>query len=318
MTSQTERPTQTHQQHMAVNYLKITFSVVFIIAFMNGNAGERVAQQVDSSKFTSLRVMSFNIRNGKANDGENSWKHRKEFVGDIIRNAKLDVIGLQEAFRFQLDDLRKQLPEFEEIGEGRDGGKQGEYSAILFRGNRFNALNSGTFWLSDTPEVKSRHWGNRYLRICTWVRLQDKGTNQCFYVYNTHLDHQSQNARLKSSQLIAERINNRKHSNPFLVTGDFNADEENPVILYLKSKEKDLPNSPVTLVDTFRQLHPNEKMVGTGGGFEGRADGKKIDYVFVQPKVEVVIASIIRTNRKGRYPSDHSPIMAEIRLSGKN
>jgi len=258
--------------------------------------------------------MSFNIRNGRANDGEDSWKHRKEFAAEVIRDAKLDVVGLQEAFRFQLDDLRKQLREFQEVGEGRDGDTKGEYSAILYRGSRFTALGSGTFWLSDTPEVKSRHWGNRYLRICTWVRLKDKNTGRCFHVYNTHFDHQSQNARLKSAQLIAQRISNREHKEPFLLTGDFNADEDNPVVLYLKGKNPALPDSPITLVDTFRKLHPNEKSVGTGGGFEGRADGKKIDYVFVHPDTEVISARIIRTERDGRYPSDHSPVTAEIRL----
>lgn len=288
------------------------FASIFVLVAVSSDG---VAQQTASANFTRLRLMSFNIRNGRANDGDNSWKNRNVFAGDVIRDAKLDVIGLQEAFRFQLDDLRRQLPEFKEVGEGRDGGERGEYSAILYRSARFTALDSGTFWLSDTPEVKSRSWGNRYLRICTWARLKDKRTEHSFYIYNTHFDHQSQNARLKSSQLIAERINNRKHKNPFVVTGDFNADESNPVILYLKRKSQNLPESPIVLVDTFRQLHPNKKSVGTGGGFEGRADGKKIDYVFVQPEAKVVTASIIRTNRNGRYPSDHSPVLAEIHLS---
>ena len=286
-----------------------------MIFTLTAMSSESVAQQTVPANLTSLRVMSFNIRNGRANDGDNSWEYRSDFAADVIRDAKLDVIGLQEAFRFQLDDLRKQLPEFEEVGEGRDGGQRGEYSAILYRNSRFTALDSGTFWLSDTPEVKSRSWGNRYLRICTWVRLKDKRKKNSFYIFNTHFDHQSQNARLRSSQLIAERINNRKHKNPFVVTGDFNADENNPVILYLKRNSKNLPESPIVLVDTFRQLHPNEKSVGTGGGFEGRADGNKIDYVFVQPETKVVTASIIRANRDGRYPSDHSPVMAEIQLS---
>ena len=288
-------------------------TILAILSILAADAGFSFAQQKSASDI-DLSVMSFNIRNGRANDGEDSWKHRKEFAAEVIRDAKLDVVGLQEAFRFQLDDLRKQLPEFQEVGEGRDGDTKGEYSAILYRGSRFTALGSGTFWLSDTPEVKSRHWGNRYLRICTWVRLKDKNTGRCFHVYNTHFDHQSQNARLKSAQLIAQRISNREHKEPFLLTGDFNADEDNPVVLYLKGKNPALPDSPITLVDTFRKLHPNEKSVGTGGGFEGRADGKKIDYVFVHPNTEVISARIIRTERDGRYPSDHSPVTAEIRL----
>jgi len=295
-------------------FKRILTTILTLSAMLSVDTGYSFAQQSKDSARIDVRVMSFNIRNGRANDGDNSWKNRQKFVSDVIRDAKLDVAGLQEAFRFQLDDLRKQLPDFNEVGEGRDGGRKGEYSAILYRGNRFTALESGTFWLSDTPEVKSRHWGNRYLRICTWVRLKDKNTNQCFYVYNTHFDHQSQNARLKSAQLIAKRINDRSHKNPYLLTGDFNADEDNPVILYIKDKYPTLPSSPIALVDTFRKLHPAAKSVGTGGGFEGRADGKKIDYVFVQPNAEVISAKIIRTERDGRYPSDHSPVSAEVRL----
>ena len=290
------------------------FIVLTILGIMTTNANVSHSAQKQPARGVEINVMSFNIRNGRANDGENSWKHRKEFAADVIREAKLDVVGLQEAFRFQLDDLRKQLPEFQEIGEGRDGGTKGEYSAILYRGSRFTALDSGTFWLSDTPEVKSRHWGNRYLRICTWVRLKEKETDHCFYVYNTHFDHQSQNARLKSAELIAQRIQNRQHKEPFLLTGDFNADEDNPVVLYLKAKSTAPPKSPITLIDTFRKLHPNESVVGTGGGFAGRADGKKIDYVFVQPQTKVTSASIIRTSRDGRFPSDHSPVMAKVFL----
>ena len=261
-----------------------------------------------------LRVMSFNIRNGKAKDGDNAWEHRKGFVGDVINDAELDVVGLQEAFRFQLDEIRKQRPEFSEVGEGRDGGERGEYSAILYRTTRFEAKDSGTFWLSDTPEVKSRHWGNRYLRICTWVLLEDKSSGQTFYVYNTHFDHQSQNARLRSAWLVAKRINERESASPFVLTGDFNAGEDNPVTLFLTGKNDEGRKSPVAVVDTFRSLHPEESVVGTGGGFEGRRDGPKIDYVYVEPSTKVVEAQIVRIERNGKYPSDHFPVTATIRF----
>ena len=261
-----------------------------------------------------LRVMSFNIRNGRAKDGENAWEHRKSFVCDVIKDANLDILGVQEAFRFQLDEIRKQLPEFGEVGEGRDGGERGEYSAILYRSSRFAVRDSGTFWLSDTPEVKSRHWGNRYLRVCSWAHLKEIDTGRSFYVFNTHFDHQSQNARLKSAHLIAKRIDNRTHADPFVLTGDFNGDEENPAILHLKGKEGSAPPGPLAVVDTFRQLHPDEETVGTGGGFEGRRNGKKIDYVFVEPTTQVLKADIVRTQRDGRYPSDHFPVSATVRL----
>jgi len=260
-----------------------------------------------------LAVMSFNIRNGKANDGINSWEHRKDFVCDVISESNLDIVGLQEAFRFQLDWIEKRLPEFAEIGEGRDGKERGEYSAILYRKSRFTPQESGTFWLSDTPEVRSRNWGNRYLRICTWARLKEQETGHCFYIYNTHLDHESQHARFKSAQLIDNRIANRHHLDPFILTGDFNADESNPVVTYLKGQQNEHP-APAQVVDTFRMIHPDATRVGTGGGFEGREDGKKIDYIFIESSSKALSASIIRTQRQGRFPSDHSPVTATVVL----
>ncbi|MHC4206894.1 MAG: exonuclease/endonuclease/phosphatase family protein, partial [Planctomycetota bacterium] len=101
-----------------------------------------------------LRVMSFNIRYGSANDGENHWKNRKEMVFDVIRNHPSDVVGLQEALRFQIDEIRKEHPIYGEIGVAReDGNNEGEYSSILYRTDRFGVGESGTFWFSDTPEV---------------------------------------------------------------------------------------------------------------------------------------------------------------------
>lgn len=286
--------------------------LMFVIETTHGDAPATKPFASNEGSF-DVTVMSFNIRNGKANDGKNAWAFRKDFVGDVIAESKSDIVGLQEAYRFQLDDIAERLPEYAELGEGRDGQQRGEYSAILYQKNQFEPQDSGTFWLSDTPDVKSRSWGNRYLRICTWARLRHLSTGRSFYVYNTHFDHQSQNARLNSAKLIAERISKRDEPSPIILTGDFNADEDNPVILYLKGENAD-PERSIKLVDTFRKIHPDETMVGTGGGFEGRKDGKKIDYVFVQSETIVKNATIVRTQRAGRFPSDHSPVTATIRF----
>ena len=96
--------------------------------------------------------------------------------------------------------------------------------------------------------------------------------------------------------------------------GDLNAAEDNPVIAYLNGTEDLRGNSPVTAVDTFRVIHPDEKTVGTFNGFEGRADESKIDYIFVSPGFHTLDADIVRTHRKGRYPSDHFPVTAHIRF----
>jgi endonuclease/exonuclease/phosphatase family metal-dependent hydrolase len=266
--------------------------------------------------------MSFNIRYAAANDGENNWDKRKDPACDVMRRQAPDLIGLQEALRVQIDDIRAALPEYAEIGVGRDDGKtKGEYSAILYRKDRFDVNDSGTFWLSDTPEVAgSITWGNACTRVCTWVRLVPKSSGKAFYMFNTHLDHVSQPSREKGIALIMSRLSSRKHPDPVVLTGDFNSGENNPVVRYLKGE---LPleaanngpsKNPLPLVDAFRLLHKGATEVGTSHGFKGGRSGAKIDYILVQPGVEVLKAEILHDSRDNRYPSDHFPITAAIRF----
>jgi endonuclease/exonuclease/phosphatase family metal-dependent hydrolase len=270
-----------------------------------------------------LHIMTFNIRYGSANDGENHWKNRKEMVCDVIRNHPSDVVGLQEALRFQIDAIRETLPEYGEIGVAReDGIIEGEYSSVLYRTDRFGVGESGTFWFSDTPEVAgSNTWGNACVRICSWARLIETRTGKAFYIFNLHLDHVSQPSREKSAVLLAERIKNRKYKEPFVVTGDFNAGEDNPVIRYLKSEIAvegsggSKAKTPVPMVDTFRVLHPDVKDVRTAHEFKGTRQGNKIDYIFVPPGTKVLDAQILYDNVDGHYPSDHYPVTASFLLN---
>ncbi|MFZ2149490.1 MAG: endonuclease/exonuclease/phosphatase family protein [Sedimentisphaerales bacterium] len=269
-----------------------------------------------------LRLMSFNIRYGTANDGENHWKNRREMVFDVFRNHRPDIVGLQEALDFQIAEIREALAKYGRIGVAREDGKtEGEYSAILYRLDRFDVDESGTFWFSDTPEVPgSSHWGNACVRICTWARFIEKKSGRAFYVFNLHLDHVSQPSREKSAVLLAQRVQNRKHKDAFVVTGDFNAGESNPVVMYLKGnttlsgadgRESD---NPVPMVDTFRVLHPDAVDVRTAHDFKGARKGNKIDYIFTPPSVKVLEAEILYDNVDGRYPSDHFPVTATLRL----
>ena len=259
-------------------------------------------------------VMSFNIRYGTAGDGANKWDARKDLVSDVIRNNSPDVLGLQEALRFQIDEIRKSLPAYGEIGEGREGGELGEYSAVLYNRKRFDVDSFGTFWLSDTPDEPSKHWGNVCIRICTWVRLIDRKTKAGLYLYNTHLDHKSQPSRERSVRLISQRIRQRQHNDPFVLTGDFNAGEDNPAILYLKGGDVVDKQIPLLMVDSFRLLHSKEKTVGTFNGFKGVTNGAKIDYIFVQPGVDVISAEILRPPSGKPCPSDHFPVTAKLRF----
>ena len=259
-----------------------------------------------------IDALSFNIRFDTSKDGENAWPNRKEMVGQWVKSESPDVIGLQEALRHQIDDIKKIATAYSEYGVGRDDGKsRGEHCTILYLKKRFSLDKSdcGTFWFSDTPEkIASKSWGNEIPRICTWARFIEKKTDKGFYVYNVHYDHRSQPSRLGASELIIQRISKRKRSNePIILMGDFNASENNPAIKIFKDE-------PLNLVDTFRVVKPDEKMVKTFHGFRGGSfSGGKIDHVFMLPKMgKVSSAEIVRFNKEKRYLSDHYPVRARL------
>ena len=266
-----------------------------------------------------LDVMSFNIRYGTARDGENQWSARRTALFDVIRTQDSDVIGLQEALDFQIDEILAAVPGYAVVGVGRDdGARKGEYAAILFRPDRLQVAEAGTFWFSDTPSVvASKSWGNNVTRICTWARFIDRD-GRAFWHFNVHLDHESQPSRERSTRLLLERIEARPFpGEPVVVTGDFNVGETNPAMLTLTSQPpSDRPLvQAMRLRDTFRVLHAAERTVGTFTGFKfGQVEGDKIDYILVEPSTEVLGAAIVRTSSNDRYPSDHFPVTARIRL----
>jgi endonuclease/exonuclease/phosphatase family metal-dependent hydrolase len=262
-----------------------------------------------------LNVMTFNIRYGTAKDGDNQWSARREMLFDLLRERDADLVGLQEALAFQIDEILAALPGYAALGVGRDdAARMGEFSAILFKKGRFRVADAGTFWFSDTPEVPaSKSWGNNITRICSWARFIDRD-GRGFYPFNLHLDHESQPSRERSTVLLRQRIESRPFAgDPVIVTGDFNVGERNPAIATLVSKSDGSP-----FVDTYRVAHADETVVGTFTGFKfGNTSGDKIDYVLVQPGTEVITAEIIRTSRSDRYPSDHFPVSAVVRLPAK-
>jgi endonuclease/exonuclease/phosphatase family metal-dependent hydrolase len=254
-----------------------------------------------------LTVMSFNIRYGTAQDGHNAWEHRRDALLATLAAEQPDILGLQEALRFQLDEIGAAFPGYLELGVGRDDGvTAGEYAALLVRRDRYTVDASGTFWLSHTPEVPgSRSWGNRIPRVCTWARLTDRRTGRRIAVFNTHLDHESQPSRERSTALIVERIELVATGLPVLVMGDFNAGEDNPALGPLRA---------AGFVDTYRAVDADPTGDGTFGAFRGDSTGAKIDYILARGGWTVRAADILRRRSGDRDPSDHFPVTARLRL----
>lgn len=249
-----------------------------------------------------LRVMSFNIRYGTAKDGDNVWGNRRDLVVDTIRAFDPDLLGTQETLPFQADYLMAKLPGYTKIGWSRDASENGEQCAIFVRTDRFQVAESGQFWLSENPDKKySKSWDSSLPRVLTWVILRDKQDPGDEFVFaNTHFDHRGKKARIESAHLIQRRAAELSGT-PVILTGDFNCPE--------RSEPWQAITASNLLRDTYRVAHSrNIDDEGTFNGFAGRTKGARIDWVMVTEDFKVESAAIDRTNREGRYPSDHFPV----------
>jgi endonuclease/exonuclease/phosphatase family metal-dependent hydrolase len=253
-----------------------------------------------------MRIMSYNIRydGGPQKDGIDSWSNRKEFISLQIKAANADIIGVQEALINQLDELSFLLPGYKWVGSGRDdGNKQGEFSAIIFKESEFTILDSGTFWLSETPDKPSKGWDAVLNRIATWAKMKSLRDGTLFYFFNTHFDHLGIISRKNSAELIIKKINELAADLPVILTGDFN----------------DPPNKDFYKIITA-QLNDAKMMSAAGHqgpelSFIVRLEqGLRIDYIFVNNIIEVLEHHIIKEKFNGRYPSDHFPVLALIKF----
>jgi endonuclease/exonuclease/phosphatase family metal-dependent hydrolase len=259
-----------------------------------------------------LRVLTFNIRYDNPKDGPDAWPNRKEAVAKVIKE-KADLAGLQEVKPEQRAWLIENLPEFGFIGIGRELKDGGESVPVLYRKDRFDVVASGTFWLSEKPdEPASTSWGNKLPRICTWVRMRDSKAGGVLWFYNVHLDHQSEPARVKGLDLVANRIGEREASEPVILVGDLNTSVGGSAVKALAERTRP------AMISTYEAL--GLPAAGTFHGFKGEAPGTAIDFIFLkkgQGKVkscEVLKTTYPGTDGTERYVSDHFPVTAVVSL----
>lgn len=267
---------------------------------------------IGRAKRDQLHVMTFNIRydrEGTAPTSPDYWPTRRPAVTSLLRAEQPTLLGVQEAEFNQLPAIEEALPRHRMIGFGRDGGSKGEFSAIFYDTTRLEVLEWDQFWLSDTPDViGSATWGNQVTRIVTWARMRDLTTGRELVHVNTHFDHQSENARQRSAEVIAA-MRERLAGLPVLVTGDFNAHAESSEpyrILVTDGPYDD------TWVAAERRLTP---AWGTFPNYEEPVErGPRIDWVLATPDVRVLEAAINTSTPHGVWPSDHTPVQALVTL----
>ena len=264
----------------------------------------------DEDRQMSFRVMTYNIRLDTSGDGVNQWSLRKDRVASLIRYHGADLFGVQEALPNQMADLKAALPIFDWYGAGRDDGKnKGEFSAVFYRSDRFELLDNGTFWLSETPETPgSKGWDAAVTRVCSWVKLRDRWTLQTLFHFSTHFDHIGNISRRESARLIVARIQHiTKHNAPVVLTGDFNtgpeSDAYHAIIVNSSLQDaKDLTQTP--------HYGPNSTW---STFFVGQNLGDRIDYIFITPKhLRTLQHATLTDSNNQYYPSDHLPVLAEL------
>jgi endonuclease/exonuclease/phosphatase family metal-dependent hydrolase len=270
--------------------------------------------------------MSFNIRysDGKPQESaaENDWADpkfpRRERAIRVIHEYAPDILGVQEARHLQINDLKAALPEHGFYGIGRDDGTTGgEYSAIFFRSNRFTKKDSGSFWLSATPEKPGTTFyeaEDAVPRIASWVRLVQTLSDREVFVLNMHWDHIDAPARRKSAALVRDRLVLLASGLPTIVMGDLNAGERSAEVRALFGGGDGAANAR-KLIDSYRRLHPERKPdEASFGGWEGHTEGRRIDFILHTDEFTPTAATIVRANYEGRWPSDHYPVTATLRL----
>lgn len=268
-----------------------------------------------------LKVVSFNIRMGVADDGENSWVFRREASAAMVNEIRPDIMGLQEAFDFQAEFIKEQCPDYKGVGVGRDDGKsEGEMMMIFYNTKTVELKDWGTFWLSETPEVPSFGWDAACRRTATWALLEMRKSGREFYYVNTHLDHQGRVAEKNGLKLIVERIdsiNPKKY--PMVLTGDFNV---LPADAVLDDLDRIMSSARATAdvtdsIPSFNAFGKPLKHAAIGDQFVDLSTtaGLTIDYIYYSGFSKCPSFRTVTESFDGiPYISDHYPVMAVLKF----
>ncbi len=265
-------------------------------------------------------ALTFNIRYDNAGDGLDGWSHRRAAVAKFLGESKADVIALQEVLIHQLEYLQQELPDYQSLGVGRDDGRRkGEFTPLLIRKESFEVGESGTFWLSESPEKPgSKSWDSSLPRICTWAKLKGKNDRRDLLVAGTHFDHRGTQARARSAELLRRKLpelagakDSGEMGLPILLMGDFNSrSSDEPFKLLVDTLEKE----PAPFADT-RSLTPEDQRRGpdsTWNGFKKIEPGQRIDFIFSRG-LEVLQHETVEAHIGERFLSDHLPVVVTVR-----
>lgn len=261
----------------------------------------------------TMRVATYNIRYDNVNDTVNAWAKRQPVIADLVQYHDFDLFGTQEGLLHQLKSLSGALPAYTYLGVGRDDGKEkGEFAAIFYKRDKYKVLQSGNFWLSETPEKPGKGWDADYPRVCTWAKFREAGTGYTFYLFNVHFDHRGEQARQESVKLVQQKVKDIAGSAPVILTGDFNFSQKDEKYTAMRTGSN---LTAAYLLAEKRYAHR-----GTFNAFDpGRHSDERIDHIWLSSGFRVSKYAILTdTYANGLFPSDHFPVVAEIHYKTKN
>lgn len=253
---------------------------------------------------TELKLMTFNIRYGTADDGANAWEHRRELVTEIIRREDPHILAIQEGLAFQLEELAPALDGYRKLGQHRDGGLEGEFSGLYVKEDPIRLLDWGEMWLSPTPDAAgSLGWDAALPRMAVWVEVQTAHGGGRLRIYGTHFDHRGEVARVESARLLTRHA---EAGPPAVIMGDLNVEEGTEALeVFFESGYR----------SAFTTLHP-ESELGTFNGFRDPKGGGRIDHILLGAELEAWEAAILTHRTEEVWASDHYPVMAVVSLAG--
>lgn len=272
-----------------------------------------------------MKIVTYNILHDHPNFAEQpkkNWANRKAYLLKHVQLLQPDILAIQEGCDNQVEDLLEVLPHFSYYGPKAGGRGGGEQVGIFYNQQLLELLDKGTFWLSKTPAVPSKDWEAGHYRICSWVQLREQTTGAVLLFFNTHLDHKSATTRAQQLQVILSEMKVLKQRYPqavLILTGDFNAGIGSAVYQNVVKNK--------LLVDAFHQAKTKKKkppysFTGIDKNwtwtkfllhlFYPKYMHKRLDHIFVSPKVEVFHYEISPWSYGKLYPSDHLPILLEI------
>lgn len=303
----------------------IVFSLFCLSFAATSAAGQRVV------------VATYNIRLLSRSDSVqgNGWSHRRDALCSLVNFHDFDIFGAQEVCYPQLKDILAALPYYDYVGVGRDDGiRGGEFSPVFYKKDKFELLQGGTFWLSTVTDCPNKGWDAACMRICSWGRFRCKDSGAAFWFFNLHMDHRGVEARRQSAMLVLDTIRKMCGSEPVILTGDFNVDQNNEVYKLIAGSG--------TLRDSYCEAGIRYALNGTFNAFDpNRRTDSRIDHIFVGGNIEVERYGILTDTYRSdvdpnaekardfpsevslsramaRTPSDHFPVEAVVFLPAGN